>query len=117
MVWKKMYYLEKDKFNALNKMYENTKSTCDYFCKELKEKNERIRELENARGENERLKELCDKQKEVIDRQNRLLTEHDRYEKKKKESAPTGVPAIDAMTDRLLKLEAKIEAQENPYFF
>lgn len=55
--------------------------------------------------------------KATIARQDKLLTEQDLYEKKKKETAPTGVPAIDATVDRLLKLEAKFEAQENPYFF
>lgn len=55
--------------------------------------------------------------KATIARQDKLLTEQELYEKKKKETAPTGVPAIDATVDRLIRLESKFEAQVNSYIF
>ena len=74
---------------------------------ELKEKDDVIADLKN----------FLDEQKASIKRQNQQLTEKELYEKKVKETAPTGVPAIDAAVDRLIKLEAKFEAHENPYIF
>lgn len=74
-------------------------------------------EIDKKNEEIERLN-ACKKQFEIVnDNLNRKLTEKELFEKKKKENAPTGVPAIDATVDRLIKLEAKFEAQENPYFF
>ena len=81
---------------------------------EIKWRQEGIEELEDEIDKkNEEIEEL----KETVKRMSQQLTEKDLYEKKKKESAPTGVPAIDATMDRLIRLEAKFEAQENPYFF
>ena len=74
-------------------------------------------EIDKKNEEIECLKGEVECQRETIKRMSQQLTEHDLYEKKKKESAPTGVPAIDATVDRLIRLEAKLEAQENPYFF
>ena len=74
-------------------------------------------EIDKKNEEIECLKGEVECQRETIKRMSQQLTEHELYEKKKKENAPTGVPAIDATMDRLLKLEAKYEAQENPYFF
>ena len=80
-----------------------------------------IKDLEDEIGkkneEIECLKGEVECQRETIKRMSQQLTEKELYEKKSKETAPTGVPAIDATVDRLLKLEAKFEAQENPYFF
>lgn len=93
---------------------------------EIKKTNEKVIEeliitidkIKKKKGaEIAKLNELIEDLRRDIDRQNKLLTEHDLYEKKAKENAPTGVPAIDATMDRLIRLEAKFEAQENPYFF
>lgn len=96
--------------------------------KQLVEKNETIKrglneveELKRQLGVREEyidvLNNKLSEQNETIKRQNQQLTEKELYEKKAKETAPTGVPAIDATVDRLIKLEAKFEAKENPYFF
>ena len=75
------------------------------------------KQLDERDREIKRLKEYNDCLQKTVDRQNQQLTEKELYEKKAKETAPTGVPAIDATVDRLIKLEAKFEAKENPYFF
>jgi predicted RNase H-like nuclease (RuvC/YqgF family) len=86
----------------------------DLYCGKIKELREKLKELEDEIDKkNKEIEEL----KATVDRQNKLLTEKELYEKKSKETAPTGVPAIDATVDRLIKLEAKFEAKENPYFF
>lgn len=78
---------------------------------------EQNRVIERLNEKNAELKKKLKDKDDTIKRMNQQLTEKELYEKKKKENAPTGVPAIDATVDRLIKLEAKIEAQENPYFF
>ena len=113
---KRIEELEKKLKNTEDKL-KNTGKTCDYFCEELKKKTERAGELQNAYEENERLKSLCEAQQKTIDRLNRQITEKELYEKKLKSLDPTGVPAIDLVFERMCRLEAKIEAQENPYFF
>lgn len=81
------------------------------------EKRELKKQLDEKDREIKRLKEYNDGLQKIVDRQNQQLTEQDLYAKKKKETTPTGVPAIDATVDRLLKLEAKFEANGDPYFF
>lgn len=77
------------------------------FIKKISKLEEKIKELE----------ELCEVQQKVIDRQNRLLTENELYEKKIKEfDSEEGVSGKDVLT-RLARLEAKCEAEENPRFF
>ena len=79
--------------------------------------NWKTRSTKRTNGEIKSLEEDLDKCVKDIERLNRQLTEKELYEKKAKKTAPTGVPAIDATVDRLIKLEAKFEAKENPYFF
>jgi DNA repair exonuclease SbcCD ATPase subunit len=74
-------------------------------------------EIDKKNEEIEYLKGEVENQRETIKRLSQQLTENELYEKKKKENAPTGVPAIDATMDRLIRLEAKYEAHQNPYFF
>ncbi len=74
-------------------------------------------EIDKKNEEIECLKGEVECQRETIKRMSQQLTEKELYEKKSKETAPTGVPAIDATVDRLIRLEAKYEAQENPYIF
>ena len=89
--------------------------------KALEIKNEGIEKLKaeiaKKNNEIELLKAENTDLKERIKQLNQQLTENELYEKKKKENAPTGVPAIDTALERLYKLEAHVEAQENPYFF
>jgi chromosome segregation ATPase len=132
----------KKKYEQLNELYEKTigkyNECCEDCIKILNENNamkaeietlkegikwrdDGIRDLEDEidkkNEEIECLKGEVESQRETIKRMSQQLTEKELYEKKAKETAPTGVPAIDATVDRLLKLEAKIEAQENPYIF
>ena len=107
--------------DACNKALE----TKDKEVKKLKEgikwRDDGIRDLEDEidkkNEEIECLKGEVECQRETIKRISQQLTEKELYEKKAKETAPTGVPAIDATVDRLIRLEAKCEAKENPYFF
>ena len=74
-------------------------------------------EIDKKNEEIELLKAEKADLKETIKRMSQQLTEKELFEKKMKAAAPTGVPAIDAVMDRMCRLEAHIEAQENPYFF
>jgi predicted RNase H-like nuclease (RuvC/YqgF family) len=123
-----MYEVEHKDHAALKEKYENTKSTCDYFfheCESYQEKNRKLStnnenlkiEINKMSREIDKMSREIEELKATIKRQDQQLTEKELYEKKSKETAPTGVPAIDATVDRLIKLEAKFEAKENPYFF
>jgi chromosome segregation ATPase len=132
----------KKKYEQLNELYEKTigkyNECCEDCIKILNENNamkaeietlkegikwrdDGIRDLEDEIDKKNEviadLKNFLDDQKATIKRQNQQLTEKELYERKSKETAPTGVPAIDATVDRLIRLEAKYEAQQNPYFF
>lgn len=78
---------------------------------------EQSRVIDKLNEKNAELREQLKKKDDTIKRLSQQLTEKELYEKKSKETAPTGVPAIDATMDRLIRLEAKYEAQQNPYFF
>lgn len=80
----------------------------------IKWRQDAIVELEDEIDKkNEEIEDL----KATVDRQNKLLTEKELYEKKMKVAELTGVPAMDAVLEKMCRVEAKIEAQENPYFF
>lgn len=104
-----------------NEEIKKLKNEIEKLKEGIKWRDDGIRDLEDEidkkNEEIECLKGEVECQRETIKRMSQQLTEKELYEKKSKETAPTGVPAIDATVDRLLKLEAKFEAQENPYFF
>ena len=76
------------------------------FAKELKDKNSEIDK------KNKEIAEL----KATIARQDKLITEKELYEKLIEQQKNIGYDHID-LVERVCRLQAKIEAQENPYFF
>lgn len=74
-------------------------------------------EIDKKNEEIEDLKKRLDELSATIKRQDSLITEKELIEKKLKSLDKTGVPAMDAVLERMCRVEAKIEARENPYFF
>lgn len=96
------------------------KKRCEELKNKIAEKNE---DFDMAIKRKDEL--LKGKNKEIV-RLNQQLTERDLYEKKKDEvynmtakdsHEPDAMSYAMIALDRICRLEAKIEAQENPYFF
>ena len=96
---------------------------------EIKWRQDGIEELEDEidkkNEEIEHLNGVTENQKKMIERLSRQLTEKELYEKKMKEAEEQrrGLlteyydPRVDELVKWMCRLEAHIEAQENPYFF
>lgn len=107
-------WIKKEDYKNLNDKYHEAENDAFKRWCEI-EKMRKI--LEEKDKEIERLKESTKELQSIVGRQNQILTENDLYARRMAKVQPVGDSLLDGVIERLCRLESKIEAKENPYYF